>query len=76
MIDQYGIAVVRFLFPGSTPMGGGTVAFPVLVLFFGELATMGRDFSFAVQSVGMTRAADKLHAAVTANASEPILASV
>jgi uncharacterized membrane protein YfcA len=41
---------------GSTPMGGGTVAFPVLVLFFGLPVTLGRDFSFAVQSIGMTSA--------------------
>ncbi len=41
---------------GSTPMGGGTVGFPILVLFFHEPATLGRDFSFAVQSVGMTSA--------------------
>jgi uncharacterized membrane protein YfcA len=41
---------------GATPMGGGTVAFPVLVLLFGLPATLGRDFSFAVQSIGMTSA--------------------
>jgi uncharacterized membrane protein YfcA len=41
---------------GSTPMGGGTVGFPILVLLFGLPATLGRDFSFAVQSVGMTSA--------------------
>ena len=41
---------------GSTPMGGGTVGFPVLVLFFDMPASMGRDFSFAVQSIGMTSA--------------------
>ncbi len=41
---------------GSTPMGGGTVGFPVLVLLFHQEATMGRDFSFAVQSIGMTSA--------------------
>lgn len=41
---------------GSTPMGGGTVGFPVLVLFFDQPATLGRDFSFAVQSIGMTSA--------------------
>jgi uncharacterized protein len=42
---------------GSTPMGGGTVGFPILVLLFGMPASMGRDFSFAVQSIGMTSAA-------------------
>lgn len=42
---------------GSTPMGGGTVGFPVLVLMMDLPATLGRDFSFAVQSVGMTSAA-------------------
>ncbi len=41
---------------GSTPMGGGTVGFPILVLLFHEPATLGRDFSFAVQSIGMTSA--------------------
>jgi uncharacterized membrane protein YfcA len=42
---------------GSTPMGGGTVGFPILVLLFGMPASIGRDFSFAVQSVGMVSAA-------------------
>lgn len=41
---------------GSTPMGGGTVGFPMLVLLLDQPATLGRDFSFAVQSVGMTSA--------------------
>jgi uncharacterized membrane protein YfcA len=41
---------------GSTPMGGGTVGFPVLVMVMDLPATLGRDFSFAVQSVGMTSA--------------------
>lgn len=41
---------------GSTPMGGGTVGFPILVLLFHLPATLGRDFSFAVQSIGMTSA--------------------
>lgn len=41
---------------GSTPMGGGTVGFPVLVLLFGMPASLGRDFSFAIQSIGMTSA--------------------
>lgn len=42
---------------GSTPMGGGTVAFPILVLLFGLPAQLGRDFSFASQAVGMVSAA-------------------
>lgn len=41
---------------GSTPMGGGTIGFPVLVLVFGESAVIGRDFSFAIQAIGMTSA--------------------
>ncbi len=42
---------------GATPMGGGTVGFPILVLAFHQAAELGRDFSFAIQSVGMTSAA-------------------
>lgn len=41
---------------GSTPMGGGTIGFPVLVLLFDQPADIGRQFSFAVQSIGMTSA--------------------
>ncbi|WP_428264286.1 sulfite exporter TauE/SafE family protein [Haliangium sp.] len=41
---------------GATPMGGGSVGFPVLVLLFDLPATLGRDFSFAIQAVGMTSA--------------------
>lgn len=41
---------------GSTPMGGGTIGFPVLVLILGEPAELGRGFSLAVQSIGMTSA--------------------
>ena len=41
---------------GSTPMGGGTVGFPVLVLLMDMPATLGRDFSFAIQAIGMTSA--------------------
>ncbi|MEJ2419282.1 MAG: sulfite exporter TauE/SafE family protein [Exilibacterium sp.] len=41
---------------GSTPMGGGTVGFPVMVMVFDMPATLGRDFSFAIQSIGMVSA--------------------
>lgn len=57
--EHWAIGVAMALgsyFAGSTPLGGGTVGFPVLVLLFGEPATMGRDFSFAIQSIGMTSA--------------------
>jgi len=57
--EHWGIGVAMAFgsyFAGSTPMGGGTVGFPVLVLLFHEPATMGRDFSMAIQSVGMTSA--------------------
>lgn len=41
---------------GSTPMGGGTIGFPILVILFDRPATLGRDFAFAIQSIGMTSA--------------------
>lgn len=43
-------------FAGSTPMGGGTIGFPVLVLLFDQPAALGRDFGLAVQSIGMVSA--------------------
>lgn len=48
--------VMGSYFAGSTPMGGGTVGFPVLTLMLGEAPSLGRDFSFAIQSVGMVSA--------------------
>lgn len=41
---------------GSTPMGGGTVGFPVLVLLFELPGSLGRNFGLAVQSIGMVSA--------------------
>lgn len=41
---------------GSTPMGGGSVGFPVLVLLFGLPGSLGRNFGLAVQSIGMVSA--------------------
>ena len=57
--ERWAIAVAMALgsyLGSSTPMGGGAVGFPVLVLLLGEPASVGRDFSFAVQSIGMTSA--------------------
>ncbi len=59
IIEHHGIAVAMLFgsyVAGSTPMGGGSVGFPILVLLFKESPTLGRDFSFAVQSIGMTSA--------------------
>ena len=59
LVEHWGIALTMAIgsyAAGSTPMGGGTVGFPVLVLLFGEAPTLGRDFSFAIQSIGMTSA--------------------
>ncbi len=41
---------------GSTPMGGGTVGFPILVLLFDFPGALGRNFGLAIQSVGMVSA--------------------
>ena len=41
---------------GSTPMGGGTVSFPFLVLVFGQPPNLGRNFGLAIQALGMTSA--------------------
>lgn len=41
---------------GSTPLGGGVVAFPVSVLVLGLDSEESRDASILVQSVGMTAA--------------------
>lgn len=42
---------------GSTSEGGAAVAFPVLTLVFGVAPAIARDFSYMIQSVGMTCAA-------------------
>lgn len=38
---------------GSTPLGGGVVAFPVLTLALGVDPAVARDFTLLIQSVGM-----------------------
>lgn len=48
--------IVGSLVAGSTPLGGGVVAFPVGVLVLGWTPSQGRDFSLAIQSCGMTAA--------------------
>src|SRR5207247_8757200 len=41
---------------GSTPMGGGTVAFPFLVLVFHQPPNLGRNFGLAIPALGITSA--------------------
>jgi len=56
VVGHWGIALAMALgsFVGSsTPMGGGTVGFPVLVLLLDEPVALGRQFSFAIQALGM-----------------------
>jgi uncharacterized protein len=58
-IQHWPIAVAMALgsyVAGSTPMGGGTVGFPVLVLLFDQPASLGRNFGLTIQSIGMTSA--------------------
>lgn len=60
IVEHWGIAIAMAIgsyVAGSTPMGGGTVGFPVLVLLFDQPAEFGRQFSFLIQSIGMTSAA-------------------
>ena len=42
---------------GATSEGGGAVAFPVLTILFDIAPKIARDFSLAIQSVGMSAAA-------------------
>ena len=45
------------LIAGSTPLGGGVVAFPVAVLLIGFEPSEGRDYTVIIQTVGMNAAA-------------------
>ena len=42
---------------GATSEGGAAVAFPIMTLVFGIAPPVARDFSYMIQSVGMTAAA-------------------
>jgi uncharacterized protein len=58
-IKNWPIAVAMLagsMVAGSTPIGGGSIGFPILVLVFGKPATLGRNFSLAIQSTGMLSA--------------------
>ncbi len=50
------VMILGSLVAGSTPMGGGSVSFPILVYAFGELPENARSFGLAIQALGMTSA--------------------
>jgi uncharacterized membrane protein YfcA len=59
VVRQWPIATVMImgsLVAGSTPMGGGAVSFPFLVLWLGVSPDSARDFGLVIQALGMTSA--------------------
>ena len=50
------VMVLGSLVAGSTPMGGGAVSFPFLVLWLGVAPDDARDFGLIIQALGMTSA--------------------
>jgi uncharacterized membrane protein YfcA len=59
VIKQWPMSLVMILgslVAGSTPMGGGAVSFPFLVLWLGIPPHIARDFGLVIQALGMTSA--------------------
>jgi len=59
VLKQWPMALVMILgslVAGSTPMGGGAVSFPFLVLWLGVAPNDARDFGLIIQALGMTSA--------------------
>ena len=50
------VMIFGSLVAGSTPMGGGTVAFPILVMVFNQAPANARNFGLIIQALGMTSA--------------------
>jgi uncharacterized protein len=48
--------IIGSFISGSTPLGGGIVAFPVTIFVFGFDSQMSRDVSVMIQSIGMSSA--------------------
>jgi len=48
--------IIGSMIAGSTPLGGGIIAFPVSVIILNFTSTEGRDFSLMIQSFGMSAA--------------------
>ena len=61
LYDTHWLYAVMMVFgsaiAGFTPEGGGAVAFPILSLYFNITPPAARDFSLAIQSIGMVSAA-------------------
>jgi uncharacterized protein len=59
IVRQWPMAMVMILgslVAGSTPMGGGAVSFPFLVLWLGIPPDVARNFGLVIQALGMTSA--------------------
>ena len=59
VVRQWPMALVMILgslVAGSTPMGGGAVSFPFLVLWLGIRPDIARNFGLVIQALGMTSA--------------------
>jgi uncharacterized membrane protein YfcA len=59
VVKQWPMALVMILgslVAGSTPMGGGAVSFPFLVLWLGIPPDIARNFGLVIQALGMTSA--------------------
>jgi uncharacterized membrane protein YfcA len=59
VVHQWPIALVMImgsLVAGSTPMGGGAVSFPFLVLWLSVSPDSARNFGLVIQALGMTSA--------------------
>lgn len=58
-IENWPIALVMVLgsaVAGFTPEGGGAIAYPILSIWFNLPGSVARDFSLAIQAIGMTSA--------------------
>ena len=59
VLQQWPMAAVMILgsmVAGSTPMGGGAVSFPFLVLWLHTAPDVARNFALVIQALGMTSA--------------------
>lgn len=61
LFSEYWFMTVTMIFgsfvAGASSEGGGAIAYPVMTLFFNIEPDVARNFSFAIQSIGMTFAA-------------------